>query len=123
MKRYYRNRIMLSAMLSFMIILVIAVAGIWLFSYQRIERNTDSFIESRLEPREENGRTRRFSQDAPPAMFGYTPRRQSIPSGYYEIAFTADGTVETTEKRGVRPLSSRGTNRDAIKLSVSCSIR
>ena len=42
MKRYYRNRIMLSAMLSFMIILVIAVAGIWLFSYQRIERNTDS---------------------------------------------------------------------------------
>ena len=29
MKRYYRNRIMLSAMLSFLIILVIAVAGIW----------------------------------------------------------------------------------------------
>ena len=44
MKRYYRNRIMLSAMLSFMIILVIAVAGIWLFSYQRIERNTDSLF-------------------------------------------------------------------------------
>ena len=32
MKRYYRNRIMLSAMLSFLIILIIAVAGIWLFS-------------------------------------------------------------------------------------------
>ena len=68
MKKYYRNRIMLSAMLSFLIILVIAVAGIWLFSYQRIERDTDSFIASRLEPREEEkGRRARFSQDAPPA--------------------------------------------------------
>ena len=121
MKRYYRNRIMLSAMLSFMIILVIAVAGIWLFSYQRIERNTDSFIESRLEPREENGRTRRFSQDAPPAMFGYTPRRQSIPSGYYEIAFTADGTVETTEKRGIAEDASAEVQeyvKDVIKTSA-----
>lgn len=121
MKRYYRNRIMLSAMLSFMIILVIAVAGIWLFSYQRIERNTDSFIESRLEPREENGRTRRFSQDAPPAMFGYTPRRQSIPSGYYEIAFTADGTVETIEKRGIAEDASAEVQeyvKDVIKTSA-----
>lgn len=121
MKRYYRNRIMLSAMLSFMIILVIAVAAIWLFSYQRIERNTDSFIESRLEPREENGRTRRFSQDAPPAMFGYTPRRQSIPSGYYEIAFTADGTVETIEKRGIAEDASAEVQeyvKDVIKTSA-----
>ena len=47
MKRYYRNRIMLSAMLSFLIILIIAVAGIWLFSYRQIEQNTDSFIASR----------------------------------------------------------------------------
>ena len=80
MKKYYRNRIMLSAMLSFLIILVIAVAGIWLFSYQRIERDTDSFIASRLEPREEGGgRRARFSQDAPPAMFGYTPGRRTTP--------------------------------------------
>ena len=102
MKRYYRNRIMLSAMLSFMIILVIAVAGIWLFSYQRIERNTDSFIASWLEPRdEENERTPRFSQDAPPAMFGYTPGRRNIPSGFYEITFAADGTLEEITKRGI----------------------
>ena len=103
MKRYYRNRIMLSAMLSFLIILIVAVAGIWLFSYQRIENSTDSFIASRLEPREEkeNGRAPRFSQDATPAMFGYTPGRRNIPSGFYEITFTADGTVDTIEKRGI----------------------
>ena len=83
MKRYYRNRIMLSAMLSFLIILIIAVAGIWLFSYQRIERETDSFIAFRLEPREEREKTDRFSQDAPPAMFGYTPGRRNIPSGFF----------------------------------------
>ena len=122
MKRYYRNRIMLSAMLSFMIILVIAVAGIWLFSYQRIERNTDSFIASRLEPRdEENERTPRFSQDAPPAMFGYTPGRQNIPSGFYEITFTADGTVDTVEKRGIAEDASTDVQdyvKDVIKTSA-----
>lgn len=94
---------MLSAMLSFMIILIIAVTAIWLVSYHRIEENTDKFIASRLEPREEgdNGRAPRFFQDATPAMFGYTPGRQSIPSGFYEITFTADGTVDTIEKRGI----------------------
>ena len=95
MKRYYRNRIMLSAMLSFLIILIVAVAGIWLFSYQQIEQNTDSFIASRLEPREEKEgkeeRTPRFRQEATPAMFGYTPGRRNVPSGFYEITFTADG--------------------------------
>ena len=101
MKRYYRNRIMLSAMLSFLIILILAVAGIWLFSYQRIERDTDSFIASRLETREDGEGRSRFSQDAPPAMFGYTPGRRNIPSGFYEVTFTADGTVDTVTKRGI----------------------
>ena len=101
MKRYYRSRIMLSAMLSFLIILIIAVAGIWLFSYQRIERETDSFIASRLEPRQEEENAQRFSQDAPPAMFGYTPGRRNIPSGFYEITFTANGELETISKRGI----------------------
>lgn len=101
MKRYYRNRIMLSAMLSFLIILVIAVAGIWLISFQRIERNTDSFIDSMLADRAEEGENPRFSQDAPPAMFGYRPGRRNSPSGFYEITFTQDGEVETVSKRGI----------------------
>jgi signal transduction histidine kinase len=96
---------MLSAMLSFLIILIIAVAGIWLFSYQRIEQNTDSFIASRLEPREEKEekeeRTPRFRQEATPAMFGYTPGRRNIPSGFYEITFTADGELDNISKFGI----------------------
>lgn len=101
MKRYYRSRIMFSAILSFLIILIIAVVGIWLVSYHRIEQETDSFIASRFVPREERGRTPRFSQDATPAMFGYTPGRRSIPSGFYEITFAADGTLEEITKRGI----------------------
>ena len=101
MKRYYRSRIMLSGLLSFLIILVIAVAGIWLFSYQRIERETDSFIASRLEFRPEEGNTSRFRQDATPAMFGYTPGRRNVPSGFYEITFTADGTIDNVSKFGI----------------------
>ena len=64
MKRYYRNRIMFSAILSFLIVLVIAVAGILLLSYYRLERNSDSFIASKLVPREEDGS--RYIQDTPP---------------------------------------------------------
>lgn len=101
MKRYYRNRIMLSAMLSFLIILVIAVGGIWMFSYQRIERDTDNFIASRLEPRLSRESTPRFSQETMPAMFGYTPRRRNNPSGFYDITFRADGTIDTVSKRGI----------------------
>ena len=99
MKRYYRTRIILGAMVSFFIILCAAVIGIWLFSYQRMERNTDGFIESMLEPKQE--KTGEFSQDAPPAMFGYTPGRRSIPSGFYEVTLAADGTVEEVSKRGI----------------------
>ena len=102
MKRYYRNRIMLSAMLSFLIILIIAVAGIWLFSYRQIEQNTDSFIASRLEPRQEKEeRAPRFSQEATPAMFGYKPGRRNVPSGFYEITFAADGELDTINKFGI----------------------
>ena len=103
MKRYYRNRIMLSAMLSFLIILIITVGAIWMISYQRIERDTDSFIASRLVPREEREKENapRFSQDAMPAMFGYNPGRRNIPSGFYEITFTSDGEIGEVTKRGI----------------------
>ena len=101
MKKYYRSRIMLGAMLSFLIILVITVAGIWLISYQRIERNTDSFIASRLEPREEGENNPWFMQDAPPPMFGYNPGRRSIPTAFYDITFKPDGTVDTVNKIGI----------------------
>lgn len=101
MKKYYRNRIMFSAILSFLIVLVIAAAGILLLSYYRLERNTDSFIASRLVPREEGDS--RFMQDVPPAMFGYNPGRRNTSFRDYEIQFTPDGDM-------VMPERHRGTD-------------
>ena len=101
MKKYYRNRIMFSAILSFLIVLVIAAAGILLLSYYRLERNTDSFIASRLVPREEGDS--RFMQDVPPAMFGYNPGIRNTSFRDYEIQFTPDGDM-------VMPERHRGTD-------------
>ena len=123
MKRYYRNRIMLSAMLSFLIILVLTVGAIWFISYQAMERSTDSFIDSRLEPREENEGEggRRFMQDAPPAMFGYNPGRRNMPSGFYEITFTPEGELDQINRRGIAEdadISVQEYVMDAVKKNV-----
>ncbi len=96
MKKYYRSRIMFSAVLSFLIILAVTVAGIWLFSFRWIEINTDRFIESRLESREEE--RPRFAQEETPPMFGYRPGRRNSPSVYYEFHLSADGTLETVSR-------------------------
>ena len=101
MKKYYRSRIMLSGVLSFLIILVIAVAGIWLFSYQRIEDNADSFIASELQKNRGNRENApRFTQDSPP-MFGYRPGRRNNPSGFYELLITGDGEISIERKSGI----------------------
>ena len=123
MKRYYRSRIMLSAMLSFLIILVLTVGAIWFISYQAMERSTDSFIDSRLEPREENEGEggRRFMQDAPPAMFGYNPGRRNMPSGFYEITFTPEGELDQINRRGIAEdadISIQEYVMDAVKKNV-----
>ena len=101
MKKYYRSRIMLSGVLSFLIILVIAVAGIWLFSYPRIEENADSFIASELQKNRGNRENApRFTQDSPP-MFGYRPGRRNNPSGFYELLITGDGEISIERKSGI----------------------
>lgn len=82
MKKYYRSRIMLSGVLSFLIILVIAVAGIWLFSYQRIEENADSFIASELQKTGETGRTHRGLRRTHRQCSGTDPDGGIIPPAF-----------------------------------------
>ena len=98
MKRYYRNRFILGAMLSFFILLVLAAVGIWLFSYQQMERETNAFLEAMQQINEEE---RSFSQDAPPPMFGYTPDSRRYPSGFYDIALNADGEILSIKRYGI----------------------
>lgn len=98
MKRYYRSRFILGAMLSFFILLILAAAGIWLFSYQQMERETNAFLAAMQQVNEED---RSFSQAAPPPMFGYTPDSRRYPSGFYDIALNADGEIISIQRHGI----------------------
>lgn len=98
MKRYYRNRFILGAMISFFILLILAVVGIWLFSYQQMERETNAFLAAMQQVNEEK---RSFSQAAPPPMFGYTPDPRRYPSGFYDISLSADGAIQSIQRHGI----------------------
>ena len=99
MKRYYRNRFILGAMLSFLILLLLAAAGIYLFSYQQMERETNDFISAMQNGPEENPPP--FSQDAPPPVFGSAPDQRMYPSGFYDIALNAQGEIESIQRNGI----------------------
>ena len=99
MKRYYRNRFILGAMLSFLILLLLAAAGIYLFSYQQMERETNDFLRIMQEGPGEGAPP--FSQDAPPPMFGYSPNQRMYPSGFYDITLNADGEIESIQRNGI----------------------
>ena len=98
MKRYFRIRIMLASLFSFLILFIIAVTGIFLFSYYRMEQETDEFIQDKLSVKEE-GRDS-FVQNAPP-MFGYAPGRRRYPSGFINVLLSADGTVLESTRFGI----------------------
>lgn len=99
MKRYYRQRFIVGAMLSFLILIILAVSGVWFFSYRQMERDTDAFLTDMQNVDEEELAT--FSQSAPPPMFGYTPDQRRYPSGFYEITMNADGTIQEIGQRGI----------------------
>ena len=106
MKRYYQNRFIIGAMLAFLILIMITVTGIWLFSYQQMEHETDSFIQN-MQSLEQDSRPA-FSQSAPPPMFGYTPGQRRYPSGFYDITMNADGTIQSIQQHGI--LEDAGIN-------------
>ena len=99
MKRYYRNRFILGAMLSFLILLLLAESGIWLFSYQQMERETNEFLHAMQRSKQEEKTP--FAQNAPPPMFGYTPGKRTYPAGFYDILMDADGDILSIQKRGI----------------------
>ena len=98
MKRYYRNRIILGAMLSFFILFLLTAAGMCLFSYRQMERETGSFLNA---TQQTGGAGKGFSQSVPPPMFGYTPDQRRYPSGFYDIQLKADGTIESIQRFGI----------------------
>ncbi len=103
MKRYFRIRIMLASLLSFLILMVVAVTGIFLFTYYRMERDTDAFIQNALE--KENTQWKEDREDAGSrdiaAFFGYRAEQRRYPSGFYRIWIGTDGTVREDDRFGI----------------------
>lgn len=98
MKRYYRSRLILVSMFSGFVLLILAVIGIWLFSYQQMERETDSFISAMQQAAEQE---RPVLQSAPPPMFGYAPDPRRYPSGFFDIELDEDGGIRSIQRFGI----------------------
>ncbi len=98
MRKYFRSRFICGAMLSFFILVVIAVSGIFFFSYHQMEKESDDFLTAMLSVSDDQ---RGYSQAAPPPMFGYTPNDRSILSGFYDILMDQDGNVLSIEQHGI----------------------
>ena len=113
MRRYYRTRFILAAMLSFLIVLLLAAGGIWLFSWQRTERQTTAFIRQIQSGAGEDAPS--ASQDPPPPMFGYTPGRQRYLSGFFDLDLAADGTVTIVRQRGITEEAAANVERYAAE--------
>ncbi|MDO4484099.1 MAG: hypothetical protein Q4C54_06600 [Clostridia bacterium] len=120
MKRYYANRIILGAMCAFLIVMVVAVAGIGLFSYQQMESETDAFLQGRLE--ENNGRDGKDGKERGPklpAMFGYDPGQRRFPSAFWDIRLTADGQITQIHQLGITDEGEDTVREMALQMASS----
>lgn len=118
MKRYFRIRIMLASLFSFLILFIVAVTGIFLFSYYRMEQETDEFIQNRLSVREEDHVS--FVQNAPP-MFGYKPGQRRYPSGFINILLAEDGSVLESTRFGITE-EVEADIRDQVTAAITAGI-
>ena len=98
MKRYYRSRLILVSMFSGFVLVILAVIGIWLFSYQQMERETDAFISAMQQAAEQE---RPVFQSAPPPMFGYAPDPRRYPSSFYDIELDEHGSIQNIQRFGI----------------------
>ena len=98
MKRYYRWRIIASAMVAFIILLTLVIGGIVLFSFLQMERSTDQTVQALLTP--ENSGERPFDEPRMPGFLQGDPRQAMFPSAHYEIETDANGHILTCELRG-----------------------
>lgn len=98
MKKYYRRRIITSAMIAFVILMTVVIGGIYLFSYLQMEQNTDRAVQALLSQQEGEKRIRR--EVSLPSFLGYTPGKRMIPSAYYEIGTDPYGQIRYQDLHG-----------------------
>ncbi len=116
MKRFFRIRIMLASLFSFLLLFIVAVTGIFFFSYHRMERETDDFIQDMLFVNEEDHDP--FVQNAPP-MFGYKPGPRRYPSGFYNLTLAEDGSVLESSRIDISEEADEGIRDQVIEAVAS----
>ena len=113
MRRYYRTRFILAAMLSFLIVLLLAAGGIWLFSYFRTENDITAFIKEMQSSTGEDAQP--AARDSSPPMFGYTPGRRRYLSGFFDLSIDEEGTVTVVRQRGITEEAAASVDRYAAE--------
>ena len=113
MRRYYRTRFILAAMLSFLIVLLLAAGGIWLFSYFRTENDITAFIKEMQSSAGEDAQP--AARDSSPPMFGYTPGRRRYLSSFFDLSIDEEGTVTVVRQRGITEEAAASVDRYATE--------
>ena len=98
MRKYYRRRLILVAMMAFLILLVLVISGIFLFSYLQMEHETSRTVQSLLSPPEYD--FQKFGNAQFPGAFEIMRGQPMFPSSYYDIIADQDGTVLSCESSG-----------------------
>ncbi len=95
MKRSLKRRFIWSAVLSFLIVIVLLVGSIAFINYQNEEKMADAFLRSLLteDPRPMQGR--------PPNWFGYQFTQESFPAGFYTLRTDGNGSILEMNQIGI----------------------
>ena len=116
MKKYYRTRIMLSAMLAFFILMVLVLGSVLLFSYLQAQRNADRMIDYLLDPAFDPSRP---SDDAPPVIPPHPlAARMRYTVSYYLIEMDREGRITEMVSQG-EPPNEEGEVRKRVSDIVS----
>ena len=83
MKKSLKRRFILSAMLAFLIVIVLLVGSIAFINYQEDMHRADNFLRALLDE------DTRLTQSPPPNWFGYQFTQETFPAGIYTITARA----------------------------------
>ena len=98
MRTYYRKRLIIVAMISFLILLILVISSVFLFSFFQMERETNRTVQILLNQAE--GGSAPADGMRPPAGGGMMPVQNTPPAPFYDILAEPDGTVIRSELRG-----------------------
>ncbi len=95
MKKALKRRFIFSAMLSFLIVILLLIGSIVLINYQEDTRKADAFLRALLDA------DTRLMQSPPPSWFGYQFTQDSFPAGFYTITANARGEILEIDQIGI----------------------